>query len=127
MNAYLSLGRWLFAIPLAVFGLIHFMNASQMAAKVPDYLPVPMAWALLAGTGLLAAAVAILLGKYDKLAATLLSVELLLFVMLVDFPAIMAGAGANTVALEDLLKGLSLSGGAMLYATYIAKDRSVVG
>lgn len=127
MNAYLSLGRWLFSVPFAVFGLIHFMNASQMAAKVPDYLPVPMAWGLLAGAGLLAAAIAMLFGKYDKLAATLLSVELLLLVLLLDLPAVMARDAGMEAALGDMLKDLSLSGAAMLYAAYIARDRSATG
>lgn len=127
MNAYLALGRWLFSVPFAVFGLIHFMNASQMAAKVPDYLPVPMAWGLLADAGLLAAAIAMLLGKYDKLAATLLSIELLLLVLLLDLPAVMARDAGMEAALGDMLKDLSLAGAAMLYAAYIAKDSSATG
>lgn len=127
MTAFLSLGRWFFAIPFAIFGFFHFMNASQMAPMIPNYLPVPMAWLFLAGAGLVAASVAMLLGKYDKLAATLLSVELLLFVLLLHLPAVMSNSGGSQMAMSTLLKDLCLSGAAMLYATYVAKDRSIVG
>ena len=127
MTAFLSLGRWFFAIPIAIFGFFHFMNASQMSPMLPNYLPAPMVWLFIAGAGLLAAATAMLLGKYDKLAATLLSVELLLFVLLLHLPAVMAGGENSQMAMSSLLKDLSLSGAAMLYATYIAKDRSVIG
>ena len=127
MNSFLSLGRWFFAIPIAVFGSFHFMNASQMAPMIPNYLPAPMVWLFIAGAGLIAAAVAILLGKYDKLAAVLLSVELLLFVLLLHLPAVMARGDNLQLATANLFKDLCLSGAAMLYATYAAKDRSVVG
>lgn len=124
MNAFLSLGRWLFAIPFAIFGLLHFMNGSQMVDMIPTYLPVPYLWLFLAGAGLIAASVAMLLGKYDKLAATLLSVELLLFVLLLHLPAIMRG---EQMVMAVLLKDLTLAGAALLYAQYVAKDRAVIG
>jgi putative oxidoreductase len=120
MNAFLSLGRWLFPIPFAVFGLIHVMDTSQMADRIPTYLPVPIFWVYLAGAGLVAAATAMLLGKYDKLAATLLAVELLLFVLLLHLPKLVGG---DSSALAVMLKDLSLSGAAMLYAQHYAKDR----
>lgn len=124
MNAFLSLGRWLFAIPFAVFGLIHFMDTTQMADRIPSYLPVPVFWVYLAGGGLIAAATAMLLGKYDKLAAIILAIELLLFVTLLHLPRVI---GSDQSVLAEMMKDLSLSGAAMLYAQYVAKDRSVTG
>lgn len=124
MHTVLSLGRWLFPIPFAIFGLMHFMDTSQMADKIPSYLPVPIFWVYLAGTGLIGAAVAMLLGKYDKLAATLLAIELMLFIVLLHLPAIMGG---DKMVMSHLLKDLALAGAAMFYAQYVAKDRSVVG
>ncbi len=127
MNAFLSLGRWLFPIPFAIFGLMHFMKASQMATMIPNYLPAPIVWVILAGAGLVAAALAMLIGKYDKLAATLLAGELLLFVLLLHLPAVTAGGESAQMSMGNLLKDLSLAGAAMLYATYVAKDRSFIG
>ncbi len=124
MNAILSLGRWLFAIPFAIFGLFHFMNGTQMAGMVPPYLPAPIVWVYLAGIGLVGASAAMLLGKYDKLAAVLLAGELILFVLLMHLPAVVGG---DQMAMGSLLKDLALAGGALLYAKYIAQDRSVIG
>lgn len=124
MNAFLSVGRWLFPIPFAMFGLIHFMDTTQMADRIPSYLPVPIAWVYLAGLGLIGAAVAMLLGKYDKLAATLLAVELLLFILMIHLPKLV---GSDPSAMSHMLKDLSLAGAAMMYAQRYAKDSAVIG
>lgn len=127
MNAFLSLGRWLMAIPFILLGLIHFMDAQQLAAMVPNYLPSKMAWSFAAGTGLMLAGISILLGKYDKLAATLLAVLLVLFVLLIHVPSAVEGGLKNQFAIFNLSKDLALAGGTLLYAKYMAQDRSVVG
>ena len=100
------------------------MNASQMVDMIPNYLPVPYFWLFLAGAGLIAASAAMLLGKYDKLAATLLGAELILFILLLHLPAIMRG---EQMAMTVLLKDLTLAGAALLYAQYVAKDRAIIG
>lgn len=128
MNAFLSLGRWLFAIPFAIFGLFHFMNAQPMADYVvPAYMPAKVIWVYLSGAGLIAATVSMLIGKYDKLATTLLAVFLLLLVLMVHLPGAMAGIEASQNSVSMLLKDLSLAGAAMMYALNYAKDRSVIG
>lgn len=128
MNRFLSLGRWLFPVPFLVFGLLHFMNAQVMAdAVVPAYMPAKMVWVFLSGAGLIAAALSMYLGKYDKLATTLLAVFLLLLVLMVDLPGAMSGGEAAQNSVSMLLKDLGLAAAAMLYAVHVAKDRSVVG
>jgi putative oxidoreductase len=128
MNAFLSLGRWLFAIPFAIFGLFHFMNSQAMADYVvPAYMPAKVAWVFLSGAGLIGAAVSMLIGKYDKLATTLLSVFLLLLVVMVHLPGAMSGGEGSQASMSMLLKDLSLAGAAMMYALNYAKDRSVIG
>ncbi|MCC6283075.1 MAG: DoxX family membrane protein [Saprospiraceae bacterium] len=128
MNAFLSLGRWVFALPFAIFGLFHFMNADVMANYVvPPYMPAKAIWVYLSGAGLIAATVSMLIGKYDKLATTLLGVFLLLLVLMVHLPGAMAGGEGSQSAMSSLLKDLSLAGAAMMYALNYAKDRSVIG
>jgi uncharacterized membrane protein YphA (DoxX/SURF4 family) len=128
MNAFLSLGRWLFAIPFAVFGLFHFMNSQAMADYVvPSYMPAKVVWVFLSGAGLIGATVSMLIGKYDKLATTLLSVFLLLLVVMVHLPGAMSGGEGSQASMSMLLKDLSLAGAAMMYALNYAKDRSVIG
>ena len=127
MNAFLSLGRWFFAIPFAIFGLFHFMNADGMAGMVPDYMPAKTILVYLTGAGLIAATVSMAIGKYDKLATTLLAVFLLILVIMVHLPGAMAGGEGAQSSTSNLLKDLSLAGAAMMYAANYAKDRSVIG
>ena len=35
MKAIINLGKYLYAIPFAIFGVMHFGNASSMAAMAP--------------------------------------------------------------------------------------------
>ena len=128
MNAFLSLGRWFFALPFAIFGLLHYMNADVMAEiSIPPYMPAKVLLVYLTGTGLIAAAVAMIIGKYDKLAATLLSVFLLLMVALLHVPVAMSGGTGAQAGMAAMLKDISLAGGAMMYALHYAQDRSIIG
>lgn len=127
MNAYLSLGRWFFAIPFAVVGLFHLMDAEAMAAIVPNYMPAKTIFVYLAGAGLIAATISMVIGKFDKLAAVLLSLYLIILVVMVHAPTAMANGPSSQMAKMMLMKDLSLAGAAMLYAAFLAKDRSVIG
>lgn len=117
-----TLGRYLFAIPFAVFGFFHFMNAEAMAAMVP--LPGGAIWVYVTGACLLAAAISIIIGKKDKLATFLLGVFLLLTLLTVHLPMVMEDS-MNQAAMSNLLKDLALAGAAWMYAGSIgAKDNS---
>jgi uncharacterized membrane protein YphA (DoxX/SURF4 family) len=125
MNAFLSLGRWLFAIPFAILGLINLLSIDAMVHSfVPTYMPMPKVWVVAGGISLVAASLSMLIGKWDKLASVLLAVYLLLMVVLVHLQAAMGGS----ISAQFLLfKDMALAGGAMLYAQHLAKDRSIIG
>ncbi len=58
MNILTTSGaRLLYAIPMALFGILHFMNASDMAGMVPSFIPGGVFWVYLTGLGLILAAV----------------------------------------------------------------------
>ncbi len=120
MNAVLNLGKYLFALPFLVFGVLHFMGAEDMAAFTPGGKPV----VYFTGVALIAAAVSFLIGKLDKLAAVLLALFLLLTATVVHLQNLMAG---DQMAMSNLLKDLALCGAALLYAQSHAKDNSVIG
>lgn len=120
MNAILSLGKYLFAIPFAVFGVFHFMNADAMAPMAYDQ-PVLV---YITGAAHIAAAISIIIGKLDKLASVLLALMLILFIVLVHLSGAMEG---DQSAMTSLLKDLGLAGGAMIYAKSQAVDNSVIG
>ncbi|MEZ4986550.1 MAG: hypothetical protein R2795_16195 [Saprospiraceae bacterium] len=122
MNALLGLGKYLFAIPFAIFGLFHFMGADGMAGMVP--VPGGVVWVYLTGIGLLAATVAILIGKMDKLATFLLGIMMLSFALLIHFKGFMS---QDPAASASFLKDIALAGASWLYAGHLSKDKAVIG
>lgn len=126
MNALLSLGRWLFALPLAIFGVNHFMYAEPMSGLIPAYLPGGIFWVYLTGAALVAAAVAMLIGKYDKLAATLLGIFMLIMVALIHLPGCMDEL-TRMSSMPMLLKDIMIAGAAFMFAQHLATDRSIIG
>ena len=126
MNSILGLGKYLFAVPFAVFGIMHLMNADAMAGMAPFGGSIMV---YISGLALIAAAVSIIIGKMDKLATALLGLMLLLFVLLIHAKGLAnaADAGASAMAMSGLLKDLALAGAAWMYSASLAKDNSVIG
>ena len=118
MNGILNLGKYLFAIPFAIFGIFHFMMADQMAGMAPG--GVIMVY--FTGTAHILAAISILIGKYDKLAAALLGIMLLLFII-----PHAQNMSNDESEIMNILKNLIMAGGAWIYAASAAKDNSVIG
>lgn len=111
-------GRYLFALPFAIFGLFHFMSAGDMAGMVP--LPGAVFWVYLTGVALLAAALSLIIEKKVRLAGLLLGIMLLIFVLSIHLPAVMGEAG--DAAMPNLLKDLSLAGAAWFIASTYDDD-----
>ncbi len=114
-NTLKILGRVLFAVPIAFFGLNHLMNAGNMAGMVPGFIPGGIFWVYLTGVALLAAGISIIIGKKAWLASLLLGLLLLVFVLTMHIPSVISPDGGH-MAMINLLKDISLIGGALLIA-----------
>lgn len=119
MNAIIGLGKYLFALPFAVFGIFHFMGANDMAGMAPGGAPM----VYFTGLCMLLAAVSIIMGKYDKLASVLLAVLMLIFAFGVHAPNITP----ENMEMMKVLSNIALAGGALMYASSMAKDDSIIG
>jgi putative oxidoreductase len=118
MNALTSTGaRFIFAIPFAVFGLFHFMNASAMAGMVP--IPGGVFWVYLTGAAMLAASISIIIRKQAYLACLLLALLLAIYALSIHLPG---AIGGNQPSVTNLLKDLALSGAALCFAGRFAND-----
>jgi uncharacterized membrane protein len=115
LAGFISLGRVLFAASLGVFGVQHFMYARFIATLVPSWIPGQLFWAYFVGAAFVAAAVAIATGVMGRLAASLLGLMFLLWVLLLHSPRV-AGAAHNGNEWTSLFVALAMSGAAFLVA-----------
>lgn len=108
-----TVARGAFALPFAVFGLFHFLNASAMAGMVP--LPGGAFWVYFTGAALLAGSLGILTDKLGRYAAFGLAALLVTFIAGVHVPGL-ASPATQQMATMGLLKDVSLLGGALTWA-----------
>src|SRR5262249_27273181 len=110
----------LFAMPMAVFGADHFISPGIVAGMIPSWIPWHLFWTYFVGLALIAAALSMVLNKYSTLAATLLGLMLLSFVLLLHVPNAAANVG-DRIAWAVLLRDLSFSAGALAFASSRAR------
>jgi len=116
MKTIAGIGRIFYALPLLVFGLLHFINGPSMSGVVPSFIPGGVFWVYFTGLCLMAAAVSIIINKYARLATLLLAVMLLIFVVTIHLPAVLHPHNFQ-FSMTMLLKDLALAGAAMVIAS----------
>jgi putative oxidoreductase len=116
-----TIGRYLFAIPMLLFGMFHFMNASQMKGMVPSFIPGETFWVYLTGAALIAVAISIFTKKQVQLACNLLGIMLLIFVFTIHLPAVILEE--NSTAMMSFLKDMSLAGSAFVVGHFFREKK----
>ena len=125
VDKIMPFGRLFFAIPIAVFGSEHFTLTANVATLVPRWIPAPTFWVYLVGLAFLCAAlsIAVLVNeRLARLAATLVGLTLLIFVCVMDLPAVVANPG-NRFFWALALRQLAFSGGAFAFAMWPGSTR----
>ena len=75
------LAEIIFALSMGFFGVLHFMHVDEMSGLIPDFIPGDgKLWIYITGTGLIAAALAIVFKIFKTPACYLLAMMLLVFV-----------------------------------------------
>ncbi len=106
----------IYALIMGYFGVNHLMHAKDMSGAVPDYMPGDGSiWIYVTGAALVAAALAIIINKYVKVACYLLALMLLIFVLALHLKMVTNSEGMmQTQAIGGMLKDVALAMAAIL-------------
>src|SRR5699024_8965616 len=113
MNTLSTTGRILFALPFAVFGINHFLNATAITGFVPAFFPGGAFWVYLTGVIFIAVCICIIAEKKVRAAATILGIVLLIFVLTIHLPGLFTSVQTS---LTPFLKDLALAGASFYIA-----------
>jgi uncharacterized membrane protein len=111
-------GPLFFSVPLALFGMQHFVFLDEVKSAVPSWMPGHLFWAVLVGTALIAAGFSLITGIRAGLAALLVGIMLFLFVLMIYLPNLFHDPH-NRFAITVPLRDLTLSGGALSLAGFL--------
>jgi len=115
------IGKVLFALPFMVFGVMHLIYGDAMQGIVPAFIPGGVWWVYLTGVVMILSSLAILANMHAKKAALALAVLIATFILTIHIPGIMNPATMR-MEIPNLLKDVSLLGGALLLAGYLARQ-----
>jgi len=115
MNKLSTLGRFLYAMPFAVFGINHFLMMDYYMGLLTSFVPHTAFVLLLVGILLIAASISIMTGKLIRLSTILLAILLFVFILTIHIPHLVHGID-KTETIINMLKDTSLMGGSLMIA-----------
>ena len=102
------------AVPLAVFGALHFFGPQFVKGLVPAYMPWRMFWVYGVGCALIAASVSIAAGIGVRWSGLLFGIMMFLFVAMIHLPG--ALARPDRIIWTIVFREMSFGGGGWLLA-----------
>jgi putative oxidoreductase len=124
MKKITTLGRILFAIPFAIFGINHFLMTDYYLGILTSFIPLGAYTIILTGIMLIAVSISIIFKKFVKLSTIILAVLLLLFIVTIHIPHLFVDAD-RTATLIALLKDISLMGGSLMIAGIYSEEDEI--
>jgi putative oxidoreductase len=121
MKKMTTIGRILFAIPFALFGINHFLMTDYYLGMLTSFIPLGAYTIILTGIMLIAASISIISKKFVKLSTIMLAVLLFFFIVTIHIPHLIS-ATDKTITLVALLKDISLMGGSLMIAGIYSEE-----
>lgn len=121
MKNLTSVGRILFALPFAVFGINHFIMLDYYLGIITSFIPLGAYTIILTGIMLIAVSISIVAKKFIRFSTILLAILLFLFIVTIHIPHLING-NDQTVTLIALLKDISLMGGSLMISGIYAEE-----
>lgn len=104
---------YVFSIIIGLFGASQILNAGNMAANVPDFLPAPKILTIISGGALVLVAISFIIDRFARLAGYLLAILLLIIVFVVDIPGALQ---ADDHTIRSMFTTNAMKDGAMAMA-----------
>jgi uncharacterized membrane protein YphA (DoxX/SURF4 family) len=117
MKNLAPIGRILFALPFAVFGINHLLMMDYYIGMLTSFIPLGGYTVILTGLVLIAVSISIITKKLIKISTLILAGLLLIFILTIHIPHLFDGTD-RTPILIALLKDISLMGGSLMIAGY---------
>ncbi len=114
MNSLTTIGRILFALPFALFGINHFLMMDFYTGMLTSFIPFGGYMIILTGVLLIGTSLSIILKKFIRISTFTLAALLLLFIATIHIPHLIQGEVDAKMTLVTLLKDISLLGGALM-------------
>ena len=121
----LRIARMLFGLGMVPIGLAHFLYLDATAPLVPEWMQWPVFWSYFTGGAFIAAGVAVIVGVFARLAATLVTVQIALLTLLVWAPRVVAGT-LNAFQWGEVVVSILLTACASVVADSYCEKRSTV-
>lgn len=137
MDKILNLGKYIFPLSFLLYVGLHLGKPEVGASFVPDYIPFPYFWNYFTLVCILLFIVSAVIGKYDKLAYTLMALFVTLMAVLVHLPRAMGHELGTELMTSDLarekelemvnfLRNIMVTGALLGFAKFIAKDKRII-
>ncbi len=123
MNKITTIGRILFALPFAFFGINHFVMMDYYMGMLTSFIPQTAFVMVMTGVMLIAASISIITRKFVRLSTFLLAALLFIFIVAIHIPHLAKGVD-TTVTLLTMLKDISLMGGSLMIAGIYSDDKA---
>jgi putative oxidoreductase len=124
MKKLTIIGRILFAVPFAIFGINHFLMLDYYLGMLTSFVPLGAYTIILTGIMLIAASISIITKVLVKFSTLLLAILLFIFIVTIHIPHLFTDAD-KTITIIALLKDISLMGGSlMISGIYSEEEKS---
>ncbi len=128
MNALTNIGRILYALPFAIFGINHFIMKDFYLGELTSFIPFGGYMILLTGVIMILTSISIITKKYIRISTLLLAGLLVLFIATIHIPQLfsdttVSGPDMKMIAMIALLKDISLLGGSLMIAGMVNEEK----
>lgn len=138
MDKILNSGRYIFPLSFLLYVGLHLGKPEVGASFVPNYIPFPYFWNYFTLVCILLFIISAVIGKYDKLAYSLMAVYVILMAVLVHLPRAMGqelGLGNMTadiarekeLEMVNFFRNIMVTGALLAFAKFVAKDKRIIG